>query len=106
MQRIMENNSFVIFPSCSEGGGSSVITCMSTGLVPIVTKEASIDIMEFGVLIDYPAVHSIRKAMRLAASLSKEEFERRSTQSSAYARLGHSYDSYADALREAIINAI
>jgi Glycosyl transferases group 1 len=106
MRTIMENNSFVIFPSCSEGGGSSVITCMSTGMLPIVTKEASIDILDFGILIDYPTIASIRKAMRLAVSLSKDDFDTRSTKSSAYAKLSHSYDLYADALRESILKTL
>ena len=106
MQTIMTTNAFVIFPSCSEGGGSSVITCMAAGLVPIVTKEASIDIRDFGVLIEYPTIQSIREAMLLAGSMSKGELENRSTKSSAYARLGHSYETYADVLRESIIKSI
>lgn len=42
-KKILESCSFIIFPSCSEGGCPSVITTIMNGaLIPIVSKETSI----------------------------------------------------------------
>ncbi len=43
---------FSIFPSCSEGQSGSVLTTMSLGLIPIVTKEVGIDVFDKGFLIN------------------------------------------------------
>lgn len=104
MRNIISNNTFIIFPSCSEGAASSVITCMAAGLIPIVTKESGIEIGDFGILIECPTVSSILKTMLLASSMSREKIELRSRKSSDYARLEHSYDSYAKALRDSILS--
>lgn len=106
MKKIMQKNGFVILPSCSEGGGSSVITCMAAGLVPIVTNEASIDIHDFGIKIDSFSVSAIREAIRLAASLNVDDLETRSIKASAHAKSNHSYKSYANALANLIIKII
>lgn len=36
-KKVLDNNLGVIYPSCSEGGGGSVITCLHAGLIPIVS---------------------------------------------------------------------
>ena len=41
---LMNEASFILFPSCSEGMASGVLTCMNHGLIPIITKECGIDI--------------------------------------------------------------
>ena len=40
---IMDNNAFVILPSCSEGQAGSVVECINQGLIPIVSKETRLD---------------------------------------------------------------
>lgn len=53
MKEIVARNTFVLFPSCSEGTASSVITCMARGLIPIVTKESGISLRGFGIEIEH-----------------------------------------------------
>lgn len=106
MRTILGTNVFVIFPSCSEGGGSSVITCMAAGLIPIVTKEASVEIGDFGFLIDSSDVSSVVSAMRKAGSLNNEELIIRSEKAVMYAREKHSYEAYEQALRKSILEVI
>ncbi|TKB26457.1 glycosyltransferase family 4 protein [Desulfopila sp. IMCC35006] len=103
MRDIIANNTFVILPSCSEGGASSVITCMAAGLIPVVTKESSIEIGDFGILIENSTNSSILETMLLAGTMSREELEVRSEKSAVYARLEHSYDHYAKVLRASIL---
>jgi len=59
----------MVFPSCSEGGGGSAVTAMHAGLVPVVTRETSVDVEPaFGVLLADAHVETIRgAALDLAA---------------------------------------
>lgn len=55
----------MVFPSCSEGGGGSVVTALHAGLVPVVTREASVDVEPaWGVLLADARVETIREAVR------------------------------------------
>jgi hypothetical protein len=45
-KEIVSKCAFTIFPSCSEGMSGSLITSMSTGLLPIATLEAGVDLDE------------------------------------------------------------
>ena len=73
MHEIVARNTFVILPSCSEGGASSVITCMAHGMIPIVTRESSIDLYGFGVEIASATVAGVRAAMQTAWQLPTSE---------------------------------
>jgi glycosyltransferase involved in cell wall biosynthesis len=46
---LVQKCAFVIAPSCSEGQSGSVVQCMYSGLIPLVTKEAGIDTEDFGI---------------------------------------------------------
>lgn len=97
---------FAVLPSCSEGGGSSVITAMSAGLVPIVTEEASVDASPFGIRIDGPTVNDVLNAVERAASLAPGDILTRSVAALDYARQTHSLDSYRAAFGSALISAV
>lgn len=59
-QAITNICSYVIVPSCSEGISGAVLTCMSAGLIPIVSRECGFDDKE---VINLPdcAVQTIEK---------------------------------------------
>jgi glycosyltransferase involved in cell wall biosynthesis len=70
--RLIEKCSYVVFASSSEGCATSVTTVLRAGLVPILTPETSIDIGDFGYLIDGPkdnliakTIHRCREVMAL-----------------------------------------
>jgi glycosyltransferase involved in cell wall biosynthesis len=86
----------VVFPSCSEGGGGSVITCVHAGMLPIVTAEASVDIDPFGVLIQEGTVESVITAVKEAAALSAKELETRTRAGWKYMRSNHSRERFAE----------
>lgn len=71
---VARRNSGMVFPSCSEGGGGSVVTAMHAGLVPLVTREASVDVEPgFGALLADARVETIRgAALDLAARPAAE----------------------------------
>lgn len=54
----------LVYPSCSEGGGSSALTCMHAALVPVLQREVSVDLEpERGVLLDDVSVEGLRRAI-------------------------------------------
>lgn len=44
--RLVNEHSFVILPTCSEGMSSGVLTCMVHGLIPLVSRESGIDLKD------------------------------------------------------------
>jgi hypothetical protein len=74
---LIKMSSFHIFPSCSEGMPGAVITTMSLGLIPIVTKESGIafDNNEFIITED---INHIAKIIEDCANLDLNELRSRS----------------------------
>lgn len=63
MKNLLKKNKFVILPSCSEGGASSVLTCMRMGLIPLVTEQCCIDLKNFGYKINDLTKKSVFETM-------------------------------------------
>lgn len=103
MKKIFEDCAYVLFPSCSEGGGSSVITCMHAGLIPIVTAEASVDINDFGLLITDVTPRGVAAAMQEAASWGHAEVVKKSEKSAWVANIRHSNESYEQEFRSKLL---
>ena len=52
----------VVYPSCSEGGSPSVLNvCGNGGLIPLVSKEATVDVNGFGYTFDSLDTRTIEK---------------------------------------------
>lgn len=101
-KKIVEKCMFSIFPSCSEGGGGSVLSAMKSGLIPVVTREASVDIDNFGFLIESPEIDCIKKTIKNVSTLSTNELEDRSRSSKEFVDNQHSIDSYFSAFSNAL----
>lgn len=86
-----------IYPSCSEGGGGSVITCMHAGLIPVVTPEASVDVGDFGTVLQEMSVPTVRDAILELSELPAADLEQRARSSWDYARANHTREKFADA---------
>jgi glycosyltransferase involved in cell wall biosynthesis len=54
---------FVVLPSCSEGQSGSVVQCMYSGLIPLVTREAGIDTEDFGLTFADDSLEEIEKVI-------------------------------------------
>lgn len=106
MKSILEDCGFVILPSCSEGGGSSVLTCMYSGLVPVVTREASVDIGDFGVGIAEATPAGVAKAVEAAADFSADELARRGRAAHRQAAEVHSLECFRRNLRAALAEVV
>jgi len=92
---LMRRTVATVYPSCSEGGGGSVITCMHAGLIPVVTREASVDVGEFGSVLESASVDCIRDAVREVSLTSPAELEKRARSAWELARNQHTREIFA-----------
>ncbi len=99
---VLDTSAYLVYPSCSEGGGGSVVTAMHGGLIPIVTPESSVDIGDFGYHINSVTIEGIQEQIKVAATQSAEEVERRGVAAWNYARKHHTKESFSAAYREAL----
>ena len=93
-RELLATHSSIIYPSCSEGGGGSVITCLHGGLIPIVTREASVDVENFGFPLREAGVAAIVEAVRHVAGLPAAELSLRSRAAWEFARRQHTREAF------------
>jgi len=89
-EMLRRTHAAIVYPSCSEGGGGSVIHAMHAGLLPVVTTEASVDIGEFGERIRGESVEDVLSAVRSVATQSPSSIALRARMSWEHARAHHS----------------
>lgn len=103
-EALRQTHGFCVYPSCSEGGGGSLIHCMHAGLVPIATREASVDLGNAGMLIPLGAVPDVARVIREAAALSAGDLKCRAEQTWRMARQNHTLEvfrsRYSNLVRE------
>jgi hypothetical protein len=97
--QIAETHAAVIYPSSAEGGAGAVIHCMHAGLLPACTREASVDLGDFGVLVNEGNVESVRVAARKIAEMSPQEVEKRARKSWEHARRVHTREQFKQSYR-------
>lgn len=95
-QHIAATHAAIIYPGAAEGGAGSVIHCMHAGMVPICTRETSVDLEDFGILIEHGTVESVMKAAQQFAALSDEEVSERAASSYAHVRRHHTRERFRE----------
>lgn len=70
---IVSRCGFVIHPSCSEGSPGSVINAMATGLIPIVSREAGLDVGESGFTLPDYRIGTIAELVKLVSALPADQ---------------------------------
>ena len=99
---IANNTLAVVFPSCAESESCSVLTCMQAGLIPVVPREAGIDVQDFGVLLPDASVDSIRNAVESLARTPGPALQAMSLKAWEYAREHHTAEKYTQAYERMI----
>lgn len=103
LRQLLQTCGWVILPSCAEGGGSSVLNVAANGgLVPIVTRESSVYIGDFGVRIPDLSAAGTRKAVQAAQQITPDDLRRRSLICGAYFVNQHSVSRYTEQIQAAI----
>jgi hypothetical protein len=73
-QSLARSSIGVVFPSCSEGGGVSALVGLHAGLVPLVTRESSVDLAPgLGPYLGDSEPEEIRERVRAIAALAGGE---------------------------------
>jgi len=86
----------IVFPSCSEGGGGGVITCLHAGLIPIVSREASVDVDESrGLILKRSSVEEIKASVQSLSALTTQQLAAMSKRNWEFARANHTRDTFA-----------
>lgn len=101
-KQILKDCSFVIFPSCSEGGSPSVLTTIGNGaLIPIISKETSVA-TGFEIQIDELSVNGIKKAVDFSQSLTCNQIAEMQKKNLEFVLRYHNQDVYYANLKHAI----
>lgn len=103
---ILKSCSFVIFPSCSEGGAASVITAIGNGaLIPVITKETSVS-TGYEIWIEGFNDNAVDKAVKDALKLSDKEIFDLQIKNLEYVLSNHSQENYYNQLKKYIKECI
>ena len=106
-KELMQKCAFVILPSCSEGGGAAVLNvCGNGGLIPLLSKEASIDTNDFGFIFEKINNESIQAVINQALQLPDQEIKERSIKCYEIISKIHSQTNYANELRKCLMEIL
>ena len=102
-KELLQKCAFVIFPSCSEGGSPSVLNvCGNGGLVPLLSKDASIDTNDFGFIFEKINIESITAIIEKVIKLPDQEIKDRSIKCYDVISKKHNQTNFASELRKCI----
>jgi glycosyltransferase involved in cell wall biosynthesis len=93
----------LVYPSCSEGGGGSVITCMHAGLIPIVSYESSVDVDDCGVVLKDNSINTIKNSVHMVANLPSDQLRQMATRSREFAMANHTREKFAEEYKKIIL---
>ena len=92
---ITRTHASIVHVASSEGGGGSAIHCMHAGLLPICTRETSVDLGDFGALVEVPTVECLKSKCREIAALPEAQIEARARKAYEHVRRFHTRDEFA-----------
>jgi hypothetical protein len=98
---LMEKNTFVICPSCSEGSNTSVILAMRFGLIPVLTKECGIDLDNAFEIINIDLIE-LKKQILFLGEISINELEERSDKIYQKSNQKFNLESFEKSFNEAL----
>jgi Glycosyl transferases group 1 len=98
---ILKSCSYVLLPSCSEGKAGSIITAMSAGLIPIVTRECGYEDDEVFHLENVETKHIERTIIRFAR-MDPEWIREKSEKTMELVGKRYRLKNYEDSVRTAM----
>jgi glycosyltransferase involved in cell wall biosynthesis len=99
---VLEQSLAHVFPSCSEAGAAAVVETMAAGVIPVVTYEASIDVENFGFLLEDASIETIMRQVREIAAMSADDLRRRAKKAWEAAHNNNTPEKFARSYRATI----
>ncbi len=99
---LMAHCAYAVLPSCSEGSPGSVVECMYHGLIPVVSREATLDTDDFGVMLESCEPTALARTVRELTALAPETVTARSARTLEVARTAYSATAFVDNMTAAL----
>jgi glycosyltransferase involved in cell wall biosynthesis len=91
---------YVIHPSCSDGQPGSVVQCMYSGLIPLVSREAGIDTEDFGITFSDDSLEEVERVIIEVSQLPESWHRERSIRTRKIAEDKYSEEAFVERWRE------
>ncbi|MBD2504207.1 glycosyltransferase family protein [Anabaena azotica] len=92
----------LVYPSACEGQSGGVITCLHSGLIPIISYETGVDVYDFGAILNNCSIEEIKATVRRISHLPAEQLKIMSHKAWKYARANHTRDKFAEVYRNVV----
>lgn len=93
----------LLYPTCSEGGGGSVINCMHAGLIPMVPEEASVDVdADCAVHLEDLSVQGLRTAVQEISARPPAALRSMALAAHERANRRHTREAFTEAYRSVV----
>lgn len=100
-RKVIQICSYVILPSCSEGMSGSVLTAMSAGIIPIVSRECGISDND-AFILENCTIDCLRKTIQLFAKKPLDWVQQQARITQHIARYNYSADQFAESFKSAL----
>jgi len=104
-REVIQECSYLLQPSCSEGISGSVLTAMSAGLIPLVSRECGLEKDEV-VTLDDCSLETIRKIVKKLAGRKSSWIIKESKRVKEIIKTRYSLDVYKDGVRKALADLL
>ncbi len=96
----------LVYPTCAEGGGGSVITCMHAGLIPIISYESSVDIGTNGIVLKENTIEKIKQSVMKLSGHSPDELHQLSKSTWKFVNKTHTRAIFTKTYNEFVTNIL
>ena len=90
---------YVIHPTCSDGQPGSVVQCMHSGLIPLVTREAGINTEDFGITFSDDSLEEIQRVILEVSQLPENWHREHSIRTRKVAEDKYSEEAFVERWR-------
>jgi glycosyltransferase involved in cell wall biosynthesis len=97
----------LVFPSSSEGLSGSVVTCMHSGLIPLVSEETGVDVdATHGVILKTCSVEEIQRAVRSLSRLAPQRLRAMAKRNWELARVRYTQEIFASTFSSVLLEIV
>ena len=105
-KQILDSCLGIVYPSCAEGGGGSLIGCMQGGVIPVASYESSVDIADYGIVLKESSLAEMREEVIRLSGLSSRELETMAHETWQFASRTHTKEFFAEKYRKFVLDVL